>query len=194
MISNEEIQEFKMNKNFEKLGEALRHPDPKVRRETILVLATMLNEPAALSLLMTSTLIEQDVLNGMMAKNAVDLAQDPAAVEFLSKGIDIEKKLRPFDSRGQRVSTLPKASRAVEVEVPEEFRSSKSPMRWLWYLVGFWGISSLSFALMILFVVFSDGGFRNVGQAVGLLLTSVAGMIFLWISVRKLKAVKSDTM
>lgn len=78
-------------------------------------------------------------------------------------------------------------AQAVVVDVPEEFQDKKVPLRWLWIMIGTWGVGSLLLALLILVLMFSGGNFGNSAQIIGILVLGIPGIVMLWVAVKKLR-------
>jgi hypothetical protein len=69
----------------------------------------------------------------------------------------------------------------------DESKDNKVSIRWLWIMVGTWGVGSVLLALMILVWMFSGGNFGNSGQIIGILVLGGLGIVMLWVAVMKLK-------
>ncbi|PKM70262.1 MAG: hypothetical protein CVU94_00175 [Firmicutes bacterium HGW-Firmicutes-19] len=69
----------------------------------------------------------------------------------------------------------------------DEGKDIKISIRWLWIMIGTWGVGSVLLALMILVWMFSGSNFGNTGQIIGILVLSGLGIVMLWVAVMKLK-------
>jgi hypothetical protein len=76
---------------------------------------------------------------------------------------------------------------AIPVEIPQEFEQRKDLKRWLWIVLGSWGIAFLLLAGLVLFTMFSGGNFGNSGQILMVIVFALSGCILLYISVKRLK-------
>ncbi len=73
------------------------------------------------------------------------------------------------------------ASRLSEAE------SEKGSLRWLWIVLGTWGVGAILLALFILILMFSDGNFGHTGQIIAILVSGIIGVVLLSIAVVKLR-------
>lgn len=190
MVFQDDLKRMKFNKDFEGLSKAINDEDRDTRQEAVLTLCGMLNEPEAIKLLLLCVASEKDAYIQMLASNGLELSQNPSAVEMLSSEVNYEESVRPYEQRSYLYSQ-PLAQQAEVVDVPEEFVQHKDPLKWLWYLLGFWGVSSITLALLILVFMFLDGNFGNSGQIIGIFIIGIPGIAMLWISFRKLKVEKN---
>jgi hypothetical protein len=73
------------------------------------------------------------------------------------------------------------ASRLSEAE------SQKGSLRWLWIVLGTWGVGAILLALFILILMFSDGNFGHTGQIIAILVSGIFGVVLLSVAVVKLR-------
>ena len=88
----------------------------------------------------------------------------------------------------------PKVRRAVMLDqsmrgvaVSGERKDKQDSLRWLWILLGTWGVSSILLSLLISVLVFSNGNFDNSSSTIGILVFGVGGIVLLWLAVLMLK-------
>lgn len=88
----------------------------------------------------------------------------------------------------------PKVRRAVMLDqsmrgvaVSGERKDKQDSLRWLWILLGTWGVSSILLSLLISVLVFSNGNFENSTSTIGILIFGVGGIVLLWLAVLMLK-------
>jgi hypothetical protein len=186
MFTNDDLKRMKNNKDFEGLKQAIFDENKDTRREAVLMLSTMLNEPKAIEMLLLCMASEKDPYIMMLANNAMELSRNPSAVEFLASGMDVEERLSPYVQKSFSKAQV-HTRQAEVVDVPDEFVQHKDPMKWLWYLFGFWGITSIALALLSIISIILVGNFSDSGQIIGILVIGIPGIVLLWISFSKLK-------
>jgi hypothetical protein len=120
-------------------------------------------------------------INPIEAKDVIEQAKsDPSAkVRRAALGISLgEESLH---------KTLADQAQAVVVDVPDEVRDKRNPLRWLWIVLGTWGVALLLLTMLILVAMFSGGNFGNSGQIIGVLVLGIPGAALLWVAVKMLK-------
>jgi hypothetical protein len=78
-------------------------------------------------------------------------------------------------------------SQATDNEVTDGFTDKRNSLRWLWIVLGTWGVAMLLLTMLILAAMFSDGNFGNSGQIIGVLVLGILGVALLWVAVKMLK-------
>jgi hypothetical protein len=68
-----------------------------------------------------------------------------------------------------------------------ESESQKGSLRWLWIVLGTWGVGAILLALFILILMFSDGNFGHTGQIIAILVSGIFGVVLLSFAVVKLR-------
>ncbi|MDO9592363.1 MAG: HEAT repeat domain-containing protein [Erysipelotrichaceae bacterium] len=76
---------------------------------------------------------------------------------------------------------------SVQTPIEDKVEENKISIRWLWIMIGTWGVGSLLLALLILVLMFSGGNFGNSAQIIGVLVLGVPGIVMLWVAVKKLR-------
>lgn len=69
----------------------------------------------------------------------------------------------------------------------EDKKVKKCNLRWLWIMVGTWGVSSILLAMLILFLMFSDGNFAFTSLIFAILVSGIFGGVLLRVAVVKLR-------
>ncbi|PKM64430.1 MAG: hypothetical protein CVU96_02840 [Firmicutes bacterium HGW-Firmicutes-20] len=72
-------------------------------------------------------------------------------------------------------------------QIEDKVEENKISIRWLWIMIGTWGVGSLLLALLILVLMFSGGNFGNSAQIIGVLVLGIPGIVMLWVAVKKLR-------
>jgi hypothetical protein len=174
MRTYEDIRIMVLRNDVEGLIRASKDYDETIREEVIRVLRAM-NPPEA--------------------KEVLEQALSDSSAKVRSAALGISQNALAQGAKGKIVSDLHEhlvhQAMPVVVDVPEQFKDKRDQLRWLWILMGIWGVGSILLALMILVLMFSDGNFGNSGQIIGILIIGIPGIVMLWISFKKLKVDKS---
>lgn len=68
-----------------------------------------------------------------------------------------------------------------------ELEGKTGSTRWLWIVLGTWGVGAILLALFILILMFSDGNYGHTGQIIAILVSGIIGVVLLSVAVVKLK-------
>lgn len=165
MRTYEDIHIMVLRNDVEGLVKASKDVDETIREEAVKVLR-VLNPPEAAEVL----------------KQALSDPSPKVRRAALGNG-----KMRPgFQERVQE------QNRSVSADDSAKLANKRDSQRWLWILLGTWGIGSLLLAFLILIFMFSDGNFGHTGQIIGILVSGFFGVVMLWVAVKKLRSTKGD--
>lgn len=174
MRTYEDIRIMVLRGDIQGLIKATKDADETIREEAVKVLRAM-NPPEA--------------------KEAIEQALSDSSSKVRRAALGFTKDELTQGAKGKIVSGvhehLADQAMPVIVEIPDEFKSKKDSLRWLWILIGTWGVSCILLAMLILMLMFSSGNFGNSGQIIGILVLGIPGIAMLWFAVKKLRSKKS---
>jgi hypothetical protein len=170
MRTYEDIRIMVLRGDIQGLIKATKDADETIREEAVKVLRAM-NPPEA--------------------KEAIEQALSDSSSKVRRAALGFTKDELAQGAKGKIVSgvdeQLADQAMPVIVEIPDEFKSKKDSLRWLWILIGTWGVGCILLAMLILMLMFSSGDFGNSGQIIGILVLGIPGIAMLWFAVKKLK-------
>ena len=160
MSTYEDIQIMVLRHDVQGLIKAAKHPDETIREQAIKALR-LIDTPEVLTVLTEALNDPSDKV-----RRAAQFACKPKSVPQLREG--------------KPVVMMP-------VDIPKEFEPKKE-VRWLWIVLGSWGVACLLLAALMFSSVFSSGNFGNSGQLLSIFVLILLGLILLFLSVKKLKS------
>lgn len=115
-------------------------------------------------------------------------AKDPDETIRL-KAVKALRVLNPPEAQSVLANALNDSSENVRRAASRlgEIEGKTGSMRWLWIVLGTWGVGAILLALFILILMFSDGNYGHTGQIIAILVSGIIGVVLLSVAVVKLK-------
>jgi hypothetical protein len=115
-------------------------------------------------------------------------AKDPDETIRL-EAVKALRVLNPPEAQSVLANALNDSSANVRRAVSHlgEIEGETGSMRWLWIVLGTWGVGAILLALFILILMFSDGNYGHTGQIIAILVSGIIGVVLLSVAVMKLR-------